>query len=370
MNVKTTTLHCYHCAGAIEVPRDTMRTTCPYCREEVWAPMSVRDMGEASRRLVQILQREFAGEMRSVEQALTTAMMAGDEAAYRQALTQQAELHAAAFDRIDYWRVFGVQREGFVAQRVEQSMATFESMAAEMRALRGGDTAAAAEIKAGYAHTNSLWRSYTEALERKDLEGFARAWREFMTHALTKNPSGLTEEEMEHQILGSMENMLRDQGWVGPEELERLGFESVYDAERDDSGALTVGCQNCGAVLEAAEGDEFVDCPYCEATTHLQMTLTQMQEAAREWATPDYLQLARDAVASAYPDLDLHSPACRVLIFCFAEQMAGELSAELDRRYRDELGLGEGRSPCGTCNTAFATVTPAVVTCPMCQQPM
>ncbi len=348
-----------------------MRVACPYCREPVWVPMSVRDLAQASYRMVEVLNTDFRQENQEVQEVLAKALAARDRGAYHQGLEQEAAIQVQALDRVGYWKISGTEPEDYIDQSVRQGLTVYDEMVEQMASPTGAQEE--------HDRVQRLQQATADALARQDLDGFAHAWREQLSYSLRKYQPQLTEEEVEHQIRGSMENMLRDQSWVGPAELEYLGFESVYDAEVDQEGVRSVECQGCSAPLQAPQGAEFVECPYCEAVTYLQVALSKMAQVFQEsagdlaqatWAQPDYLQLSRDAVKSSYPDLDPQSPQGRVMIFYMAEQMASDRPDSVLQGYREELGLGRGSRTCSSCSTVLAEVSPPLNTCPICRLPI
>lgn len=383
MAVKTKVLNCHHCGGAIETPGDTMRVDCPYCQTSVWAPLSAADLGEAAQRLMQILQTDYAAELIQIEQKKSEALQTGDRQTYKAIIADEARLHADAFAKIDYWKVSGLTREDFIAQHIDQSMVSAEQLFAQA----SPESTDASQMAALNGRLQQEQRAYSEALERQDARAFATHWRNYMELNLRQTgAANLTEEEIEYQILRSMETMLRDQDWVGPRQLDALGFETLYDAEADSEGQRTVECQNCSAPLEVDGAAEFAKCPFCDATTHLQLT---MSEQAAQFAEADpadsapaasdrstsskihgQLTLAKNAVASSYPDTDISSPPGRVLTYYFLQNIADALSPADKRAAKEELHLGEGSVSCSGCATTLAEVSPPLEICVVCQQPL
>ena len=393
MTVKTGVLNCHNCAGAIETKGDTKRVDCPYCGASVWAPIATTEVGKANQRLMEILQTDFAAELAQIDQRKSAAYQQGDRQAFESAINDEAKLHAAAFDKIDYWKQFGVDRDDFIAQYREQNVVTADRIFAQMSSGNAGAPGGADDNQ----QLERYQQAYSNALANQDAQAFARYWRKYMEKSLRLGAgANMTDDEIEYQIMGSMENMLRAQSWVGSDELKSLGFEVIYDAESQARGGRSVACQNCSAPLEAARDAEFVECPFCEAVTHLQLTMSEQAALASPDAADSggaaqhsgtvptasvagaaggsevhgQLPLARNTVASAYPDIDLTSPRGRVLTYYFLETIADGFSESQERAIREELKLGEGTQICGICETKLAEVNPPLDSCAACQQPL
>jgi Zn finger protein HypA/HybF involved in hydrogenase expression len=339
-------------------------------------------LGRTSQAFLEALQRH-SGALATIEQAKSDAVEAEDSQAYREALEREARVYVEARDAIGGWDALGVAREDYPEVHVASQMPAFEQLV-EMQASR---TPEGAFVETDFQQQlGQLTQEYQQALAEQDVHAFAEAWRDYMGLTLRQNAGGeIDEETLDYQIRGSMENMLRDQPWVTAEDLEALGFDTLHDARSTDDGAREVDCQNCGAPIEVEPAEETVECPYCEATTHLQLTSSDVLEkfsqgrgeasatgraegaagGGGDWT--EELSQARQTVASSF-DVDAESPRADALTYyMFAQMYDHALTDEARGQVRDELGLGEPVT-CSTCSERFYQPRAPLKVCPICAQ--
>ena len=379
MTKPTKTLNCHNCAGAIETTGETSRVDCPYCGESVWAPLSAEEIGKANARLMEVLQHDYHSELQRIESLKAAALESHDKDAYAEVIKEEGKLYARAYDKIDYWELSGLTREQFLkSYGMQNSVVTnviFESKPEEPDQPWSVTPAQAA--------MQMYYKTYSEALDNEDAQGFAWAWRQYMEASYSQGMvDHLSEEEIDMMIRGSMENMLRNQSWITSEDLEALGFDTTYDMEDQEESDQVVECQNCGAWLETMKGSELVECPYCDGVTHIQLSLRQQSVIAKDAfqnaqdhsggaggnsQSPKMLSFAKTAVSNGYPDVDEDSPEGRVLTFMMLENLVDSMTEAESRDIRQTLDLGPGDVTCGVCQTKLAEVEPALKCCVVCQ---
>lgn len=380
MAAPTNTLNCHNCAGAIETSGESSRVDCPYCGASVWAPLSAEEIGNVNARLMEVLQHDYRPELMRIESQKAKALKRHDKDAYATVMKHQGQLYAKAYDKIGYWEISGLTREQFINDYAMQN-SVMTKIVFESKPEREGQpwSVTPAQSKMQMFH-----KAYSDALDNEDAQRFAWAWTEYMKANYSQGMvDHLSDEEIDTMIRSSMENMLRDQSWITPEDLEALGFDTTYDMEEQEGSNQVLECQNCGAWLETTKGSEFVECPYCDAVTHIQLSLRQQSmisaDAYRKAGgysggggaqAAQMLPIAKTAVADGYPDVDGDSPEGRVLTYMMLENMVDSLTESEERNIRVDLRLEAGHRTCGVCETQLARVKPPLTHCVVCQSPL
>ena len=369
--MRSDTIFCPSCSGAVPVIEPGAKQHCPYCGAEVWTPLTNQEVGDFSGRLMAAMSRR-SGELSPLQTAMYQAAQAGDQEALRGAVRREAQITFEIYDETGAWPTYGCvtpeQIEAHKRQHIERQMQTYAQMS---------PTLSSAHTSRYADQAQALADAYNEAIARRDVDAIFRTY-EAMTRNSFKILGGeYSQEETMQAVRLGVEQTLRDQEWVTPEDLKHFGFEVIYDAKLLEDGRIEVGCQGCGATMQAPKGTERLKCPYCEAVTRVALHGAQRDQVfteAMHGAQSDaeawrgYLEQMKGVAQQALPGEPPESALMRAATFYYFSQGYASMCSPQDiNKARHELKLGPDVT-CATCDTS-APSAPGLTICPLCRQP-